>query len=352
MLTHLFRTHRLAGIFLSDITTIRYLSGFTGTTAVALITERQRYLITDFRYLAQAKKQAPKWKILNSKDGPATLIKEHLPKTAKKRLGFFADDTTVGSFERLKKQLPRAITLIPLPEDSALLRAVKTAAEAELLAEAMRINRHAFKKLLPEIKPGRTEYEIRRRLETLLLTYGAERIGFDTIIASGARGALPHGVATSKIIKKGELLTIDFGGVYHGYHADETVTIGIGRVTDKQKTIYKIVYDAQQKALAAVKPGVRAADIDKVARDYIDSQGYGSYFGHALGHGVGLEIHERPVLGPGSPDTIEVDSVFTIEPGIYIPKWGGVRLEDVVHLTKNGPVVLSKIPKKNLFIIP
>ncbi len=360
MLKKLFSDHTLSGILITDIITIRYLTGFTGTTALLIATARRLFLITDFRYLEQAKKQAPDCVILNSKDGLAKLIEKSLGTRTKKaparmtqsdgRLGFFAHDTTVALWQRLKKQLAK-ITLVPLSEDSALLRIIKKPAEIELLKEALLINRHAFKKLLPEIKPGRTEFEIRRRLETLLLTYGAERIGFDTIIASGVRGALPHGVATAKIIKRGELITIDFGGVYHGYHADETITIALGSVSAKQTTIYQIVYDAQRFAFEAVKPGVSAAAIDAVARNYIDTKGYGKFFGHALGHGVGLAVHERPVLGPTSTDTLEVGSVFTIEPGIYIPKWGGVRLEDVVLLGKNGPELISKIKKNNLIAL-
>ncbi len=351
MLTKIFRTNSLTGLFITDLVAIRHLTGFTGTTACLLVTPLHLFLLTDFRYLIQAQKETKNVTVVDTKEGITKIIERLLATNRKKiRLGLFAADTTLARYTELQKQLSKA-TLIPIHEDSAYLRTIKNRPEIEFLKEALLINRHAFKKVLPEIKPGRTEFEIRRRLETLLLTYGAERIGFDTIVASGVRGALPHGVASAKLIKRGELLTIDFGGVYHGYHADETVTLSLGTPTIKQKTVYQIVYDAQRFALEAVRPGVRASKLDQIARDYIETKGYGKYFGHALGHGVGLAVHERPILSLHSKDTIEVDSVFTIEPGIYIPRWGGVRLEDLVRCTATGPELISKIKKKELFVI-
>ncbi len=340
-----FSKYHLNAILISDLHNVRYLSGFTGTNGLILITLNRGYFFTDFRYTEQAKKQVTNFTILEShRDIGATII-EFLNKNNITKLGFEAEAFTYSQFIRLEKSL-HGITLIPVTEDPAKLREIKTAGEIKKITKALAINKLAFDETRTMIRPGVREVEIKRYIEIAMIQHGAEKIAFDTIVASGGRGALPHGVASNKKIKNGELVTIDFGCVVDGYNSDETVTISQGTINKKQRTIHQIVFDAQQYAIEAAKPGVKCSDIDKAAREYIEKKGYGKYFGHALGHGVGLEVHERPMLSLNSTDILEEGMVFTIEPGIYIPKFGGVRIEDVFGCTKNGTKKLSQINKK------
>ena len=342
-----------------------------------LVTQEQEYFFTDFRYTEQAAKQVRGFKIVESHREISATIIEFLKKHKIKKLGFEASATNYSQFLQLKKNL-RGITLVSTTEDPSKLREVKTEIEIRKIAKALQINKLAFEEIRHQIKPGVKEIEIKKYLEIAMLKHGADKIGFDTIVASGWRGALPHGVASNKKIKAGELVTVDFGCVFDGYNSDETVTIlvsdrnstlrpspirggeplAVGRSLSilqgerhregfrRQLEIHQTVFDAQRAAIAAARPGAKCSDIDKAARDYITKAGYGQYFGHALGHGVGLEVHERPVLSPNSTDALETGMVFTIEPGIYIPKFGGVRIEDVFVCTKSGTKQLSKINKK------
>lgn len=340
-----FIKNRLGALLITNIHNVRLISGFTGTNGLVIATKKTNYFITDFRYREQAKRQIHGFRLVEANRELKTALTGILKRERVKRLGFEASDVSYAAFLKYKKMF-RNITLVPLAHDPGLIRANKAAGEIARLKKALAINQRAFSATLPFIKPGVTEYAVARKLEQNLLKFGAEKIGFDTIVASGARGALPHGVASNKKLKKGELVTIDFGGVYQGYHADETVTMALGTINNKQRTIHRIVYEAQKAALKIAKPGVKCSALDKAARDYITKKGYGQYFGHALGHGVGLEVHERPVLSPKSKDRLKPGMVFTIEPGIYIPKWGGVRIEDVFVCTKRGVQKITKIPKK------
>lgn len=373
--TYLTKYH-LDVILITNLFNVRYLSGFTGTNGLILITKNKQFFFTDSRYTEQAKRQVKGFTLVRSDRDIFNTILKILKTKQQVRLGFEAGATTHAHYLRLKKGL-KGVTLVPITEDTAEMRIIKTKSEIKKLERALRINKLAFDEIRPQIKPGKTEIEIARALEMALLKYGAEKIGFDTIVASGWRGALPHGVASEKKIKAGELVTIDFGGVYQGYHADETVTVLVerrGAITPSsvlplvgggkryqslspqrgerhregsrhQLDIYQTVLDAQRLALKQVRPGAKCSDIDKAARDYITKKGYGQYFGHALGHGVGLEVHERPVLSQTSKDILEEGMIFTIEPGIYIPGWGGVRLEDVFVCTKQGAKRLSYLKK-------
>ncbi|MDH3999419.1 MAG: aminopeptidase P family protein, partial [Desulfuromonadales bacterium] len=206
-------------------------------------------------------------------------------------------------------------------------------------------NSHCFNAIAPMIRPGVSERDIALELEFALKRYGAEEKAFDFIVASGPRGALPHGVASEKIIEEGELVTIDFGCRWEGYHSDETVTLAVGAPSAELCKIYDTVLLAHDQAMDAVAPGLPLAELDRVARDVISAAGYGEYFGHGLGHGVGLEVHEAPSVSPRSKMTVELGMVITIEPGIYLPDVGGVRIEDMVLVTPSGAETLTKIPK-------
>ncbi len=235
---------------------------------------------------------------------------------------------------------------MPLGEELAGLRNRKDQFEVEALESAARLNAVAFEEVLPQIRPGATEREIALALEFSLKRHGGEEKAFDFIVASGDRGAMPHGVASEKRLAEGELVTIDFGTRVDGYHSDETVTLALGEVAERQREVFDTVLKAHDLAMEAVKPGVPLRDIDAVARQHITEAGYGDYFGHGLGHGVGLDVHEFPVVSPRGTADAQVGSVFTIEPGIYVPGLGGVRIEDMVLVTASGCRSLTRIDKK------
>lgn len=348
MLAHLasyFKKYSLGAFLISDALNVRYLTGYTGTNGLVVATPRQLFFFTDFRYFAQADLEVSGAKIIRAKKDLLSSAIDFLHYKKISVVGFETSAATYSDFLRLKKQAC-GIKLIAVNEPSDMMRIIKSAKEIKLLTKAAAINTQAFQKILPLIKPGIRENTLAWELEKALREAGAESLAFATIVASGARGALPHGVASNKKLKNGELVTIDFGGVYHGYCADETCTVALGAISAKQKNIYDIVCEAQARAIALARPGVSCASLDLAARKYIKSKGYGQYFGHALGHGVGLAVHERPLLSAKSPDTLAPGMVFTIEPGIYIPNLGGVRIEDMFVCTNTGARRLTKIDKK------
>lgn len=340
-----FDRFRVEAILITNLYNVRFLTGFTGTNGLVFITRKHKYFITDFRYTEQAKKQVKGYAILDMKEGVTNTLLKLIKKHHATQLGFEAGQMNYTYYSALKKKL-KGIMLVPMTHDPGELRQVKNQIEIGKIKKACAVNKRAFEKIRHHITPGKTEIQIARTLEVAMLAEGAEKIGFDTIVASGWRGSLPHGVASTKKLRKGEMVTIDFGCVYEGYNSDETVTICLGKSDKKQEIIHKTVFEAQRRAIGLAKPGVKCSDLDKAARDYISEKGYGKYFGHALGHGVGLEVHERPVLSPNSEDVLEEGMVFTIEPGIYIPNFGGVRLEDVFVCTKSGVKKLTKIDKQ------
>jgi Xaa-Pro aminopeptidase len=242
------------------------------------------------------------------------------------------------------------VELQPLGAALDDLRVIKSMDELQLLARCSEIASEALLGVLASIKPGAREREVALALEFAMRRTGADDKSFDFIVASGPRGALPHGKAGDKVIQAGELVTIDFGAVYAGYHSDETVTVAVGTPDSRQMEIYTTVKDAHDKAMEAVRPGIGLKELDGVARQFIEERGYGAYFGHGLGHGVGLEVHEKPTVSFRSDQTAEEGMVFTIEPGIYIPGWGGVRIEDTVVVTMDGCRPLSKVPKQLMIL--
>jgi Xaa-Pro aminopeptidase len=261
-----------------------------------------------------------------------------------KRVGFEAENMTVAFYRTLSEQLPD-VELVPIGLELDNLRIKKDEAEIQLLNKAAEIASKSLLSILDALQPDMNERDFALDLEFAMLKAGADDKAFDFIVASGERGALPHGKASRKTISSGELVTIDFGAVYQGYNSDETVTVAIGVPDKKQREIYQIVKDAHDLALESVRPGITYKELDAKARDYIEGKGYGKYFGHGLGHGVGLDMHEKPVISYRSEGLVEEGMVFTIEPGIYLPGWGGVRIEDTVCVTSDGCSVLTRIPK-------
>lgn len=326
-----------------DLCTIRYLTGFTGSAGVFILGSAQGYFLTDSRYTTQASAETSGCEVIEYRsqlDGISSLIKS-LPV---KKAAFDAEHTTVALFNQLVAALPE-VQLSPAGKELETLRAVKDLEEIGTLRHSAVLASNALISVLPQIKPGVTEREIALLLEFAMKDSGADEKAFDFIVASGTRGALPHGKASKKPIAIGELVTIDYGVVYNGYFSDETVTVAVGKADERQQEIYSVVKDAHDLAVAAVKPGISFKELDSIARDHITAAGYGSYFGHGLGHGVGLEVHEPPTVSFRSDAVVAAGMVFTIEPGIYIPGWGGVRIEDTVAATAHGCEVLTTVPK-------
>lgn len=321
----------------------RYFSGFTGSAGYALIFRDKNYFLSDFRYIQQSQKQCEGFEIITiSIENTLSKILASFNIT---KLGIEDNFMDVAAYLKLKQDIPD-IEMTGIGKDLIMIRAVKDEKELEYISKAADIADSAFSDILNFIRPGVSEIEIADRLEAFMKGKGASGISFDTIVASGVRSSLPHGVASDKLIEDGDFLTLDFGCIYNGYCSDMTRTIVVGKASDKQKKIYSIVLEAQLKALELVKPGEICKNIDSAARNVIADSGYSDYFGHGLGHGVGLEVHELPVLNPLGEIRLQENMVITDEPGIYIPDFGGVRIEDLVVVKQNGPVILSKSSKE------
>lgn len=319
-----------------------YLSGFTGSTATLVITEKRAWILTDSRYITQVKSECPLFELVEVKGKYTDFIRELLGNGIV--IGFEGSDVTFDWYDSYSRAL-NDYTFKRL--DLSHLRDVKDANEVEIMKEAGRIAIRALENTLPQIRAGMTERDAELVLVTEMKKLGATKESFDTIVASGVRGALPHGHASDKVIETGDFITFDFGCIYQGYCSDITRTIVLGEPRDPQLVeIYEIVREAQQRAVDAVRPGLKGSDVDKVARDYIASKGYGKYFGHGTGHGLGILVHEYPSVSPAGDIVLAPGHVVTIEPGIYIEGLGGVRIEDDVLVTKTGHEVLNGFTKQ------
>jgi len=330
-------------LLVANLSNISYLSGFTGSSALLVVSENQVFLLTDSRYTSQAAGETSGVQVIEYAQRLEGL-KKLLQDLGAQRVAFEAAHTTVAAHKELCAALP-SLEFIPVDKEFEALRTVKDADELRLLEETAQIASAALQEILPEVRPGALERDVALALEIAMRRRGAHGISFDFIVASGERGALPHGKASDKAIARGELVTIDYGALYRGYCSDETVTVCVGEPDARQREVYETVRRAQEMAIEAGRPGMTLKDLDAVARGYIESKGFGSYFGHGLGHGVGIDIHEPPTVSPRAEGTIAEGMVFTIEPGIYIPGWGGVRIEDTVVMEKDGCRRITKVPK-------
>jgi Xaa-Pro aminopeptidase len=322
---------------------IRYLCGFSGSDGVLLITADDLVFLTDSRYTTQAHEEVAADRIIEYKlqvDG----VVQQLRSLEVTRIGFEAG-LAFGLVNGFQSQGDCRWQWLHFKDELQSLRLHKATDEISAIAAAADLNVAALAEIEMMIRPGVSEKDVALALEFALRKLGAEEKAFDIIVASGSRGAMPHGVASDKILAEGELVTIDFGCRLAGYHSDETVTYALGDVSAELRTIFDTVLEAHDRALAAVAPGMDLAELDRLARDHITACGYGDYFGHGLGHGVGLEVHEAPTVSPRSTAIAEAGMVFTVEPGIYVPGVGGVRLEDMVLVTAVGHRNLTKIPK-------
>ncbi len=339
-LLELLHQKKLTGIFIKGAASIRYFTGFTGGDSLLYIDNTKQIIITDSRYTLQVKQEAPGCQVLEHTQG---LWSEADKVGACGIVGIDGNYFSYTDWQQLSAALPQmkwqSVDLTPL-------RQLKTAEELSLIKQAVAISDEAFEQLLPHIGAGRQESELAAELEYNMRRLGSERAAFATIVASGERSALPHGIASDKIVAAGDFVTFDFGAVYHGYRSDITRTVVVGTAAPWQKEIYDIVLQANLLGEATVKAGVTGQAVDKTVRDYITEQGYGQYFGHGLGHGVGLDIHECPVLNKRDTTVLRPNAVVTVEPGIYIPTQGGVRIEDTVVVTETGCQVLTSVAKQ------
>lgn len=344
-LRQVFDSMGIDGILITNDTNRRYLTGFTGTAGMVLITKAEAHLIVDFRYVEQAYSQVKNYSIIRVKDKSAFFeeIVEITKRLGVSRLGFEQENVTYQLHSRFKEKL--SAEMVPLSGVIENLRMIKNEDEIKLIKTAAEISDAAFSHILEYIRPGLSEIEVANELEIYMRKQGATSSAFDIIAASGKRSALPHGVASTKKIEKGDMVTLDFGAYYRGYRSDITRTIAIGEPDVKLKEIYYIVLEALSRALSGIKPGITGREADAFSRDYITKKSYGEQYGHGSGHGVGLDIHEEPFMSTKCKKIIESGMVLTVEPGIYIPNLGGVRIEDDILVTNEGNVVLTKSPK-------
>ncbi|MBB6675252.1 M24 family metallopeptidase [Cohnella nanjingensis] len=324
----------------------RYLTGFTGSSGVVLISGSEAALLTDFRYREQAPKQAIGFEIVEHAADVYATVAELLQKWGVKRLLFEDQHVTFASYTSIREKLA-PVELVPAGTPVEQLRMVKDEGELAIIQQAADIADQAFTHILSHLKPGVTERQIALELEFFMRSLGASGTSFDTIVASGERSAMPHGVASDRVIGRDEFVTLDYGASYQGYVSDITRTVVVGRAGDKHREIYGIVLESQLYALERLKPGMTGREGDALTRDIITRYGYGDHFGHGTGHGIGMEIHEAPRLSRMASDTILTPGhVVTVEPGIYLPGFGGVRIEDDVVLTDAGIKILTHSPKE------
>ena len=339
----------IQALYVSGPDNLRYLSGFTGSDGALLVFGAGVALFTDSRYLEQAKQESPGCELVQIHSTYVDALAAFLPENGITGLGLDGDHLRYKEYCSYKDQLSD-INIVEAGGLVEELRLVKDAAEIGKIATAAGMADRAFAEVLPRLKPGVTERDISLKLEFAMKEMGAADIAFEIIVASGARGALPHGIATDKRLEAGDMVTMDFGAVFQGYHSDITRTVVLGSPADKQSEIYGIVLAAQQKALNALRSGVKASEVDRAAREVITTNGYGACFGHGTGHGVGLRIHENPRLSPKDDTVLRQGMTVTVEPGIYLPGRYGVRIEDVIYITEDGYENITNLPKKLIIL--
>ncbi|MHB8064351.1 MAG: M24 family metallopeptidase [Ruminiclostridium sp.] len=340
---------KIAGAIITKRENYMYLSGFSGTSANLLITEKKAYLLTDFRYTEQATKEASLFEIILHKPNINDTLYEIINSESLKKLGFEDQSTSYASYKTFADKFT-ATELIGIGYIVDELRSIKDAQEIETINKAVQIADDAFTHVLSIIKPGITELDVAVELEYKMKKLGASGASFETIVASGLRSSMPHGIASEKKLELGDAITMDFGAMYKHYCSDITRTVFLGQPDKKMIEIYNIVLNAQLTSEKGAKRGRTGKEVDKIARDIIYQNGYEGKFGHGLGHGVGLEIHESPRLSMGGDKILENNMAVTIEPGIYVEGLGGVRIEDTIIIKDDNPIVLTK-SKKDLIVL-
>lgn len=346
-LENLMREKNMDAVLVTNILNVRYFTGFTGTTGVALITGEKKLFITDFRYVSQGKKEVEKtgYELICENVSTLKKIGELIKEFKIKKLGIENQTVTLDQFKSFEKNFPK-LEYIYLDDNFTRIREIKSEKEIEITKKSIKIAEKALELTIPKIKIGVKESDIAAELEYQMRKLGASKPSFDIIVASNERSALPHGVASDKTIEEG-FLTIDYGCFYKGYASDITRTFYVGdNPSEKHLEIYEIVKQANEKAIKGIKEGVSVHELDAIARDFIKEKGYEEYFGHGLGHGIGLQIHEYPGVSFKAENKILKEGmIITIEPGIYIPNFGGVRIEDDILVKKDSGEILTTLDK-------
>jgi Xaa-Pro aminopeptidase len=342
-LRQLMKSGNMEALLVTRREDVRYLSGFTGSAGSLLIGAGKPCLITDFRYKLQVAKETSGVDIVIQKKDFFSALRDVSFEQRLKTLWFEESALTV---EELKKLRKIGLKVHGHREMLRLLRMQKDRDELISLRKAIRRAEISFLELLRYIKPGVTERELGLTLEFLMREKGARKAAFDTIVASAGNGAMPHASVSNRRLRKNDLVTIDFGAEADGYYCDITRTLSVGKPTVRQREIHQLVLNAQEACVQSIRPGISCKAVDAVAREIITRAGHGAHFGHGTGHGIGLMVHEGPSVSPLSKDQVEHGMVFTVEPGVYIPGWGGVRIEDMVLVTEQGKKVLTSLPRE------
>lgn len=339
----------LSALWVTNSVNRQYLTGFTGSSGYVLVTMDAAYLLTDFRYMEQAAEQAKSFTIVEHAPQVMTTVSELLAKHQLKAMGFEQQYVSYAAHAAYQAEL-QGIELVPTAGLVEGLRMIKDEHELQIMQEAADLADRTFSHVLTLLKPGVTERQIALEIEVFIRQNGGTSTSFDTIVASGERSALPHGVASDRVIGHNEFVKMDFGAYYKGYCSDITRTVFLGQPTDKHLEIYNIVLEAQLACLDGLRAGVTGQRADALARNIIERYGYGPQFGHSTGHGLGMEVHENPSLSKRELRELQPGMVVTVEPGIYIPGFGGVRIEDDVVITEQGIRILTKSTKELLLI--
>jgi Xaa-Pro aminopeptidase len=345
------QSENLDGLIVTDKNQVLYLTGFYGhedLDSILVVVGKRAHLVTDSRYTDEAKRTVKGARVHTAKGSKLDFLKDIKELTGKNlRFGYHAGTMTVAVMNQIGEKLPGWL-MISAEKVFAELGWVKDKDELISIRKAVDISDIAFERILNLVAPGIRERELAAELEYQMMMLGSEKPAFETIVASGHRSAMPHGLASAKKLKKGDFVTFDFGACVKGYVSDITRTVVVGKATSRQKKIYGVVLRAQKAGVRKMKPGVTGKAVDGVCRKIITNAGYGKKFGHGTGHGISIEVHSGPRLSPISEDKLQVGNVITVEPGIYISGWGGVRIEDDVLVTRGGSKALNQAPKKLL----
>jgi Xaa-Pro aminopeptidase len=341
-------------LLVSDAAGRRYMTGFTGSSGVAWVTAADAALVVDSRYWEQAEEESASagWRVVRQgREGLAAALVQLVKEAGVRRLGFAAEHVSFAQHEAWRAALP-GVELVAVPPLVDRLRQSKDATEVAAIRRAAQLTDDALAAVLPLVRPGAAEADLALEIEFQARRAGAEAAAFPFIVASGPRGSLPHGVASSRRLAAGDMVTFDIGVRWAGYHSDMTRTYAVGEPGVEARAVHRTVLDALDAGLAALRPGARGVDVDAAARARIDAAGHGEHFGHGLGHGVGLAVHEGPRLAATAGDDVVVEgAVVTLEPGIYLPGWGGIRIEDLVVVRSGGPEVLTRSPRDLLVLV-
>lgn len=339
---------KVEALLVTEPKNLRYLANFTGSAGVALVTADDAYFITDFRYTEQAAEQAKDYTLKIHQKGTFVEVNEIMKEHKIQTLAIEANQMNVTDYLMIKEHFE-----VKLVETQGLveeIREIKEEEELELIKAACEITDQAFEYILTFVKPGLTELAVANELEAFLKGKGATAMSFDTIVASGIRSAMPHGVASDKVIEDGDIITLDFGCYYKGYSSDLTRTFAVGSIDPKLKEIYNIVLEAHERVIQGTKAGMTGKEIDALARDYITEKGYGDYFGHSTGHGLGLDVHELPSISTKNDTPVQENMVITNEPGIYVAGLGGVRIENDLVIKADGVESLNRSSKELIIL--